>query len=88
MDYRAFGDVIVFDGIYKTNKYTLPLVPFVAVNHHKSTVLSACGIVAHEDTRSYVWLLRSFSDAMSQKHLVFCDHTETLLCKKQSVLCG
>jgi zinc finger SWIM domain-containing protein 3 len=31
MDYRAFGDVIVFDGTYKTNKYNLPLVPFVGV---------------------------------------------------------
>ncbi|KAL6630579.1 hypothetical protein ACP70R_028652 [Stipagrostis hirtigluma subsp. patula] len=69
-DYRAFGDVVVFDGTYKTNKYNLPLVPFVGVNHHKSTVLFACGVVAHEDTKSYVWLLRSFSDAMSQKHPV------------------
>ncbi|KAL6653248.1 hypothetical protein ACP70R_008826 [Stipagrostis hirtigluma subsp. patula] len=70
MDYRAFGDVVVFDGTYKTNKYNLPLVPFVGVNHHKSTVLFACGVVAHEDTESYVWLLRAFSDAMSQKHPV------------------
>lgn len=70
MDYRAFGDVVVFDGTYKTNKYNLPLVPFVGVNHHKSTVLFACGVLAHEDTESYVWLLRSFSNAMSQKHPV------------------
>jgi zinc finger SWIM domain-containing protein 3 len=41
------------------------------VNHHKSTVLFACRIVAHEDIGSYVWLLRSFSDAMFQKHPVF-----------------
>jgi zinc finger SWIM domain-containing protein 3 len=34
MDYRAFGDVIVFDGTYKTNKYNMPLVSFVGVNHH------------------------------------------------------
>ncbi|CAN6348504.1 unnamed protein product, partial [Urochloa humidicola] len=70
MDYRAFGDVVVFDGTYKMNKYSLPLIPFVGVNHHKSTVLFACGIVSHEDTESYVWLLRSFSDAMSQKQPV------------------
>ena len=64
MDYRAFGDVVVFDGTYKTNRYNLTLVPFVGVNHHKSTVLFACGILSHEDTESYVWLLRSFCDAM------------------------
>ncbi|XP_066375220.1 protein FAR1-RELATED SEQUENCE 5-like [Miscanthus floridulus] len=70
MDYRAFGDVVVFDGTYKTNQYNLTLVPFVGVNHHKSTVLFACGILSHEDTESYVWLLRSFYDAMIQKHPV------------------
>jgi zinc finger SWIM domain-containing protein 3 len=70
MDYRAFGDVVVFDGTYKTNKYNLSLGPFVGVNHHKSTVLFACGIVAHEDTQSYVWLLTAFTKAMSQKHPV------------------
>jgi zinc finger SWIM domain-containing protein 3 len=70
MDYRAFGDVVVFDGTYKINKYNLPLIPFVGVNHHKSTVLFTCGIVAHEDTQSYVWLLRAFTKAMSKKHPV------------------
>jgi zinc finger SWIM domain-containing protein 3 len=65
MNYIAFGDVVVFDGTYKTNKYNLPLVPFVGVNHHKGPVLFACGIVAHEDTGSYVWLLSEFSQAMS-----------------------
>jgi zinc finger SWIM domain-containing protein 3 len=61
MDYRAFGDVVVFDGTHKTNKYNLSLAPFVGVNHHKGTILFSCGIVAHEDTRSYVWLLSEFS---------------------------
>jgi zinc finger SWIM domain-containing protein 3 len=55
---------------YKTNKYNLPLVPFVGVNHHKSTILFACEIVGHEDTQTYVWLLRAFTKAMSQKHPV------------------
>jgi len=73
MDYRVFGDVVVFDGTYKTNRYNLTLVPFVGVNHHKSTVLFACGILSHEDTESYVWLLRPFYDAMIQKHPV-SDH--------------
>jgi zinc finger SWIM domain-containing protein 3 len=70
MDYGAFGDVAIFDGTYKTNKYNLPLVPFVGVNHHKSTIPFACGIVAHEGTQSYVWMLRAFTKPMSQKHPV------------------
>ncbi|XP_066341426.1 protein FAR1-RELATED SEQUENCE 5-like [Miscanthus floridulus] len=35
MDYRAFGDVVVFDGTYKTNRYNLALVPFVGVCNHE-----------------------------------------------------
>lgn len=28
MDYRAFGDVVIFDSTYQTNKYKMPFVPF------------------------------------------------------------
>jgi zinc finger SWIM domain-containing protein 3 len=65
LDYAAFGDVVVFDSTYKMNRYNLPLVPFVGVNHHGSTVLFACGIIAQETIESYVWMLRTFSDAMA-----------------------
>jgi zinc finger SWIM domain-containing protein 3 len=68
LDYAAFGDVVVFDSTYKMNRYNLPLVPFVGVNHHGSTILFACGIIAQETIESYVWMLRTFSDAMAQKH--------------------
>jgi hypothetical protein len=37
-DYEAFGDVVVFDSTYSTNKYNLPFVPFVGLNHHRNTV--------------------------------------------------
>jgi zinc finger SWIM domain-containing protein 3 len=70
LDYEAFGDVVVFDSTYKTNRYNLPLVPFVGVNHHRSTVIFGCGIISHENIESYVWMLRTFSEAMIQKHPV------------------
>ena len=68
LDYEAFGDVIVFDSTYRTNKYNLPFVPFVGLNHHRSTVIFACGIISHETSQAYEWMLRTFSDAMGQKH--------------------
>jgi len=67
-DYAAFGDVIVFDSTYKTNRYNPPLVHFVGVNHRKRTVVFGCGIISHENTNSFEWLLRTFSDANIQKH--------------------
>ncbi|PNT70062.1 hypothetical protein BRADI_2g04713v3, partial [Brachypodium distachyon] len=68
LDYEVFGDVVVFDSTYRTNKYNLPFVPFVGLNHHHSTIVFGCGIISHETSESYEWMLRTFSAAMAQKH--------------------
>ncbi|KAK1680813.1 hypothetical protein QYE76_041661 [Lolium multiflorum] len=68
LDYKAFGDVVVFDSTYWTNKYNLPFVPFVGLNHHRSTVIFGCGIISHETMEAYEWMLDVFSEARSQKH--------------------
>ncbi|XP_039143921.1 protein FAR1-RELATED SEQUENCE 5-like [Dioscorea cayenensis subsp. rotundata] len=33
--YSEFGDVVVFDTTYQTNRFCFPFAPFVGVNHHK-----------------------------------------------------
>ncbi|WVZ82212.1 hypothetical protein U9M48_029499 [Paspalum notatum var. saurae] len=68
LDYAAFGDVVVFDSTYRTNRYNLPFVPFVGLNHHRSTVVFGCGIITHETSEAYEWLLQTFLAAMAQKH--------------------
>ncbi|KAL6638252.1 hypothetical protein ACP70R_025824 [Stipagrostis hirtigluma subsp. patula] len=68
IDYGAFGDVVVFDSTYRVNRYNLPFVPFVGVDHHRSTVVFGCGILSDESVSSYVWLLQAFLEAMQQKH--------------------
>jgi len=68
LDYEAFGDVLVFDSTYRTNRYSLPFVPFVGLNHHRSTVVFGCGLISHETSESYEWLLQTFLTAMAQKH--------------------
>ena len=60
IDYDAFGDVVVFDSTYRVNRYNLPFVPFIGVNHHRSTVVFGVGIVSDESVRSYEWLLHTF----------------------------
>ncbi|PNT61018.1 hypothetical protein BRADI_5g09126v3, partial [Brachypodium distachyon] len=65
LDYEVFGNVVVFDSTYRTNKYNLP---FVGLNHHRNTVVFGCGIISHETSKSYEWMLRTFSAAMAQKH--------------------
>jgi zinc finger SWIM domain-containing protein 3 len=68
IDYGAFGDVIVSDSTYRVNRYNLPFIPFIGVNHHRSTIVFGCGILSDETMVSYVWLLKAFLQAMHQKN--------------------
>jgi zinc finger SWIM domain-containing protein 3 len=68
MEYDAFGGVVVFDSTYRVNKYNLPFVPFIGVNHHRSTTVFGFGIVSDEKTKSYVWLLEAFLESAQQNH--------------------
>ncbi|XP_073014540.1 protein FAR1-RELATED SEQUENCE 5-like [Primulina eburnea] len=62
--YTAFGDVVVFDTIYNTNKYGMIFASFVGVNHHHQTIVFGCGFLSDEKTDSFVWLLNKFLEAM------------------------
>ena len=66
-DYNDFGDVMVFDSTYKMNRYGMPFIPFVGLNHHRKTTVFGCGIVSDETEETYVWLLRTFLKAMCQR---------------------
>lgn len=68
IDYDAFGDVVVFDSTYRVNKYNLPFIPFVGVNHHGSTVIFGCAVVSDERVGTYEWVLKQFLSCMCQKH--------------------
>lgn len=60
-----FSDLIFFDNTYLSNKYEIPLVAFVGINHHGQSVLLGCGLLAGETTESYVWLLKAWLLCMS-----------------------
>ncbi|CAJ2658072.1 unnamed protein product [Trifolium pratense] len=60
-----FSDVVYFDNTYLSNKYEIPLVAFVGLNHHGQTVLLGCGLLAGEMPESYTWLFRTWVTCMS-----------------------
>ncbi|XP_052169880.1 protein FAR1-RELATED SEQUENCE 4-like isoform X2 [Diospyros lotus] len=62
--YKEFGDVVTFDTTYLTNKYDTPFVLFVGVNHHGHLTLLGCGLVSSEDTKTFVWLFRTWLECM------------------------
>ncbi|KAJ4768509.1 FAR1-related sequence 3 [Rhynchospora pubera] len=68
VDYAYFGDLVIFDSTYKLNRYNMVVVPFLGCNHHRSTIIFACGIVSCENNETYRWLLEAFLQAMYQKH--------------------
>ncbi|XP_073034950.1 protein FAR1-RELATED SEQUENCE 5-like [Primulina eburnea] len=60
----VFGDVVLFDTTYNTNKYGMIFAPFVGVNHHHQTIVFGCGFLTDEKTQSFVWLFNKFIEAM------------------------
>ncbi|XP_038707299.1 protein FAR1-RELATED SEQUENCE 5-like [Tripterygium wilfordii] len=64
--YQVFGDVVVFDTTYNTNRYGMIFVPFVGVNHHGQTILFACAFLSDETTESFLWLLKQFLSCMQE----------------------
>ncbi|XP_042988767.1 protein FAR1-RELATED SEQUENCE 5-like [Carya illinoinensis] len=62
--YQYFGDVVTFDVTYLTNIYKMPFVPFSGVNHHHQTIMFGCALLVNETVESYIWLLRTWQEAM------------------------
>lgn len=60
-----FSDVVYFDSTYLSNKYEIPLVAFVGINHHGQQVLLGCGLLAGETIESYLWLFKAWLTCMS-----------------------
>ncbi|KAL6531346.1 hypothetical protein OROMI_027709 [Orobanche minor] len=63
-DYTVYGDVVVFDTTYRTNKYNLICAPFVGINNHWKNVMFGCAFIADEKTESFVWLMEVFKKSM------------------------
>ena len=43
----------------------MPFAPFVGVNHHDQSILLGCGLILHEDTKTFMWLFNTWLSYMS-----------------------
>ncbi|XP_057247414.1 protein FAR1-RELATED SEQUENCE 5-like [Beta vulgaris subsp. vulgaris] len=66
-DYTIFGDVMVFDTTYRTNKYNLICPSFVGINNHWKNTMFACAFLADETIPSFEWLFETFKKSMKGK---------------------
>ncbi|XP_031131701.1 protein FAR1-RELATED SEQUENCE 5-like [Ipomoea triloba] len=63
-DYLLFGDLVVHDTTYRTNRYDMICGPFVGMNRHCMNVMFGCSFLLNERTKSFVWLFKTFLQSM------------------------
>ncbi|KAL6976695.1 Protein FAR1-RELATED SEQUENCE 4 [Sarracenia purpurea var. burkii] len=87
-DYTNFGDVVSFDTTYFMNKYKIPLVLFVGVNHHIQPTLLGCALIADETEYTFVWVLQTWCLSMGGRapRVILTDQSNALKAGIASVL--
>nr|XP_016449484.1 PREDICTED: protein FAR1-RELATED SEQUENCE 2-like [Nicotiana tabacum] len=63
-DYGHFCDVVYLDTYYIRNKYTVPFIPIVGVNHHFQFLLLGCALVGDETSSTFAWLMHTWFRAV------------------------
>ncbi|KAK8492271.1 hypothetical protein V6N12_010291 [Hibiscus sabdariffa] len=78
--YGYFGDVVAVDTTCLSNKYQIPLVAFVGVNHHGQSILFGCGLLGDDTFETYVWLFRAWLTCMSGRppQTIITDHCRAM----------
>ena len=59
-NYKKFGDIMLIDATYKTNKYQIPLVAFTGISSEAKNVLFGLCLPNDETYQSYKWALEMF----------------------------
>ncbi|KAJ7949454.1 Protein FAR1-RELATED SEQUENCE like [Quillaja saponaria] len=65
--YNYFGDAVIFDTMYRPNRYQVPFAPFTGVNHHGQMVLFGCALLLDESESSFAWLFKTWLSAMNDR---------------------
>lgn len=66
-DYGSFCDVVYFDIFYVKEKYGIPFLPIVGVNHHAQYLLLGCALIGAEGKLSYSWVMQAWLNAMGHQ---------------------
>lgn len=65
--YLQFGDVVIFDVTYRTNKFKMPFSLFIGVNHHGQSILFGGALLEDESEDTFTWLLEQFLTCIFDK---------------------
>lgn len=80
LDFNNFCDVVFFDTFYVKNKYKVPFVPIIGVNHHFQFILLGCALIGEGTTSTFVWLMRTWLKAVGSQapRVIITDQDEFL----------
>lgn len=65
--YSHFGDAITLETSHRINQCKVPFALFMGLNNHGQTILFGCALLLDDSEPSFVWLLKTFLTAMSNK---------------------
>ncbi|XP_043705054.1 protein FAR1-RELATED SEQUENCE 5-like [Telopea speciosissima] len=68
IDYSIFGDVVIFDTTFCTNKEYRPFGVFSGFNHHRGVIIFGAALLYDETTESFKWLFETFLEVHGQKN--------------------
>ena len=49
-DYKIYGDMVIFDTTYRTNRYNFICGPILGINNFSSTIMFGCAFIARKST--------------------------------------
>ncbi|KAK4426539.1 protein FAR1-RELATED SEQUENCE 8 [Sesamum alatum] len=80
IDYDCFGDLVIFDTTYMTDRYDLVCTPFVGVNHHWQNIMFGFVFLSDETTESFYWLFNTILESMGSKapSSIFTDQDQAM----------
>ncbi|KAL5206942.1 hypothetical protein ABZP36_031377 [Zizania latifolia] len=67
MDYEFFGDIILFDTTYSTDRHNMPFVPIIGINNHARPLVLGCALLKDEEAETFKWMLHTFLEVMERK---------------------
>ena len=64
IDYFLFGNLLVFDTMYETNRYGMIYASCSCINHNANNVIVGRGFLTTEKGKSFIWLFNTFLRSM------------------------
>uniref|UniRef100_A0ACD5ZNL7 Uncharacterized protein n=1 Tax=Avena sativa TaxID=4498 RepID=A0ACD5ZNL7_AVESA len=67
VDYEVFGDFVLFDTTYSTNRHNMPFTPIIGMNNHGRILVFGCALLQDQKAETFKWMFQTFLHVMGWK---------------------